>query len=39
MAELDMDDKNGVSHRGMAARKALDYLKAEAEGKEATNEA
>ncbi len=37
MAELDMDDKNGVSHRGMAARKALDYLKAEAQGKEATN--
>ena len=36
MAELDMEEKNGVSHRGMAARKALDYLKAEAEGKETT---
>ena len=33
MAELDMDEKNGISHRGMAARKALEYLKAEAEQK------
>ena len=30
MAELDMDQKNGVSHRGMAARKAIEYLKAAA---------
>ena len=39
LAELDMDEKNGVSHRGMATRKALDYLKAEAEGKGATRQA
>ena len=30
MAELDMEEKNGVSHRGMAARKAIEYLKAAA---------
>ncbi len=36
MAELDMEEKNGVSHRGMATRKALAYLKAEAEGKRTT---
>lgn len=30
MAELDMEQKNGVSHRGMAARKAIEYLKAAA---------
>ena len=39
MAELDMDEKNSVSHRGMAARMALDYLKAEAERERATKEA
>ena len=39
LAELDMDEKNGVSHRGMATMKALDYLKAEAEGKGATRQA
>ena len=39
MAELDMDEKNSVSHRGMAARMALDYLKAEAERERTIKEA
>ena len=26
MAELSMEEKNGISHRGQAARKAVEYL-------------
>ena len=38
MAELDMDEKNGISHRGKAARKALEYLKAAAMQREASSQ-
>ena len=38
MAELDMEEKNSVSHRGMAARKALEFLRAAAEQKEASTQ-
>ena len=27
MAELSLEEKNGISHRGIAARKAVEYLK------------
>ena len=26
MAEMSMEEKNGISHRGQAARKAVEYL-------------
>ena len=38
MAELEMEEKNSVSHRGMAARKALEFLRAAAEQKEASTQ-
>ena len=38
MAELDMEEKNSVSHRGMAARKALEFLRAAAKQKEASTQ-
>ena len=30
MAEMSMEEKNGISHRGQAARKAVEYLNAQA---------
>ena len=35
MAELSLEEKNGISHRGSAARKAVEYLKGVAASRQA----